>query len=122
MAGMLVADGGRGRVTGLVLISMSCSKVNGWLLTGSFPVSPTYFSIRRRSKTQPETGERTGCSGTTFEREQYSSIALYPTNCSREMDVPASRRPASLNKKNNQSNCFPSSQQELRKTPSATRS
>lgn len=36
-------------------------------LVGSVPFSATYFSINRRSKTAPDAGETTGCSGTAPE-------------------------------------------------------
>ncbi|CAN7992734.1 unnamed protein product, partial [Ixodes hexagonus] len=74
-AGMLVADGGRGLASGATLSSMSMSSVRGWLFTGSVPCSLRYLTTRRRSKTAPETGEATGCSGASLLRAQHSDMA-----------------------------------------------
>jgi hypothetical protein len=46
---------------------MSCSIVSSLPLIGSTPFSVTYFSISRFSNIDPETGDTTGCSGTSLE-------------------------------------------------------
>lgn len=51
----------------LLLISMSCSTDNSFPDIGSIPFSTIYFSIRRFSKIAPDTGETTGCSGTSLD-------------------------------------------------------
>lgn len=51
----------------LLLISTSCSTVNSKPLIGSVLFSLMYFSISRLSKIDPDTGETTGCSGTSLE-------------------------------------------------------
>lgn len=70
-----MADGGLGFTTGVVLISMSCSTVSSFPLIGSVPFSEMYFSISLRSNIQPETGETTGCSGTSLD----TACEVYPS-------------------------------------------
>ena len=41
---------------------------------GSAPLSVMYFSIRRRSYTHPDTGDTTGCSGTSLLTEKYKIL------------------------------------------------
>lgn len=48
-------------------MSTNCSIVNSWPFIGSVLFSFTYFSIRRLSKIEPDTGETTGYSGTSLE-------------------------------------------------------
>jgi len=43
-------------------------------LIGSTPFSVTYFSMRRLSNIEPETGDITGCSGTSLETENYKNL------------------------------------------------
>lgn len=52
---------------------MSCSIVSSLPLIGSTPFSVTYFSMRRLSNIDPETGDTTGCSGTSLETENYKN-------------------------------------------------
>lgn len=35
-----------------------------------------YFSMRRRSKIEPDTGETTGCSGTSLETEKNNKMLI----------------------------------------------
>lgn len=51
----------------LLFMSTSCSTVNSSPFIGSVLFSLTYFSIRRLSKIDPDTGDTTGCSGTSLE-------------------------------------------------------
>ncbi len=93
MAGILVADGGRGLTSGLAaqkncrcalirstpsshvcpsllhlpLISNSWSSVSGSPFIGSVPFSWMYLTINLRSNTLFETGERTGSSGISLQ-------------------------------------------------------
>jgi len=48
-------------------MSTSCSTVNSSPFIGSVLFSLIYFSIRRLSKIDPDTGDTTGCSGTSLE-------------------------------------------------------
>lgn len=41
--------------------------VNSLPVMGSTPFSVTYFSMRRFSNIEPDTGDKTGCSGTSLE-------------------------------------------------------
>lgn len=54
-------------------MSMSCSIVSSLPLIGSTPFSATYFSTRRFSNIDPETGDTTGCSGTSLETANYKN-------------------------------------------------
>lgn len=65
MAGMEVAEGALGLTSGPdpALTAISWSTERGSWLVGSHPCSARYFSMRRRSKICPETGEMTGVSG-----------------------------------------------------------
>lgn len=65
-AGMLVADGGLGFMSGLALTSINCSGLSAWLFIGSVPFSFINFNMSRFSNTNPDTGEITGCSGTSL--------------------------------------------------------
>lgn len=49
------------------MISISWSTVISFPLIGSTPLSAMYFSTSRRSNTDPDTGETTGCSGTSLD-------------------------------------------------------
>ena len=90
MAGILVADGGRGFTRGsaagqrsrqillhiaytvqqnLPLTVTSCSRASGSPLTGSVPLSCTHLVMSLRSKTRPEAGDTTGSSGTSWQTE-----------------------------------------------------
>jgi len=53
----------------LLLMSTNCSKVNSSPFIGSVLFSLIYFSMRRLSKIEPDTGDTTGCSGTSLETE-----------------------------------------------------
>jgi len=50
-------------------MSTNCSRVNSSPFIGSVLFSLIYFSIRRLSKIEPDTGDTTGCSGTSLETE-----------------------------------------------------
>lgn len=73
---MLVAEGGFGLTRGGALTSISWSVVSGSPVMGSLPFSAMNFSTRRRSKMCPETGDKTGWSGTSWEMAQMSDIHL----------------------------------------------
>lgn len=57
----------RNKTTSILLMSINMSALNFSPLIGSTPFSIKYFSMSLLSKIEPETGERTGCSGTSFE-------------------------------------------------------
>lgn len=48
---------------------MSISAASSLPLMGSTPFSTKYFSIKRLSNMAPDTGDMTGCSGTSLETE-----------------------------------------------------
>lgn len=50
-----------------LLSSMRSSILSSAPLIGSTPFSETYFSMRRFSNMEPDAGETTGCSGTSFD-------------------------------------------------------
>lgn len=54
-------------------MSTNCSTVNSWPFIGSVLFSFTYFSMRRLSKIEPDTGETTGCSGTSLETKHLTT-------------------------------------------------
>lgn len=64
---MDVRVGGRGRTTRADLIGRRSSRSSSSPVTGSFPFSSMYFSIRRFSKTVPVFFETTGSSGASPE-------------------------------------------------------
>ncbi len=59
-------DEGNGIILYVLFTSINMSTDSLSPLMGSVLFSWMYFSIRRRSKMQPDTGERTGCSGTSL--------------------------------------------------------
>lgn len=84
---MLVAEGGLGltnveaevintlfrdlsEIKILLLTGINWSSLSFSLLIGSTPFSAMYFSINRLSKMHPETGDMTGCSGTSLLTEK----------------------------------------------------
>lgn len=60
----------------ILLISISMSADNSLPLTGSEPFSDIYFSINLFSKIDPDTGDTTGCSGTSFETTQKAENSI----------------------------------------------
>lgn len=58
----------------LLLTSISISFVNSLPEMGSMPFSKMYFSMSRRSKIDPDTGDTTGCSGTSLETENKEDV------------------------------------------------
>lgn len=52
-------------------MSTNCSTVNSRPFIGSVLFSFMYFSMRRLSNIEPDTGETTGCSGTSLETKKY---------------------------------------------------
>ena len=66
IAGILVLLGGFGFTIGGTLTSIKSWILNSLFAIGSIPFSAINFSISLFSKIDPDTGERTGCSGTSL--------------------------------------------------------